>query len=91
MVSLGNASGPVEPISPMELARCVPLFLTRPVLFNFIDTHESIAAAADKLFDVIESGAVKVSVNQTYALSDAAQAQRELEARKTPASSVLRP
>ncbi len=91
MVTYGNASGPVEPFSPMELARRGSLLLTRPVLFDFIKTSQQLNHAAKELFAVLESGAVKISVNQTYALRDAAQAHRDLEARRTVGSSILLP
>ena len=91
MVTYGNASGPVDPFSPMELARRGSLFLTRPVLFDFLRTRADLEAATGALFAALGSGAVKVSVNQTYALSDAATAHRDLEARRTTGSTVLLP
>lgn len=91
MVSFGNASGPVEPVAPSELAKRGSLFLTRPILFDFINTRERLLAAAEDLFDVVGKGAVKVQVNQRYALEDAAQAHRDLENRKTTGSTILQP
>lgn len=91
MVSYGNASGPVEPFSPMELARRGSLYLTRPSLFDFIGTHAELELAAGELFAVIGSGAVKVRIGQTYALRDVAQAHRDLESRKTTGSTLLLP
>jgi NADPH2:quinone reductase len=89
MVSFGNASGPVEPFAPAELAKRHSLYVTRPTLFDFIDTRERLLEGANALFDVMKSG--KISVNQHYALKDAAQAHRDLEARKTTGSTVLIP
>lgn len=89
MVSFGNASGPVEPISPTLLAAKGSLFLTRPRLDTYTDTREELESTAADLFEVVASGAVKVEVNQTYPLQDAAQAHRDLEARKTSGSTVL--
>ena len=91
MVTFGNASGPVEPFAPAELAKRHSLFVTRPVLFDFIATRDDLAAAAGALFDVIASGAVTVTVNQRYPLAEAAQAHRDLEGRKTTGSTILVP
>lgn len=91
MVTFGNASGPVDPFAPAELAKRHSLYVTRPVLFDFIDTRERLLGACAELFDMVASGAVKISVNQRYALKDAAQAHRDLEARKTTGSTILIP
>jgi NADPH2:quinone reductase len=91
MVTFGNASGPVAPFAPVELAKRHSLYVTRPVLFDFIATRDDLLAAAGELFDVVGSGVVKINVNQRYALADAAQAHIDLEARKTTGSTVLLP
>jgi len=91
MVTFGNATGPVEPFAPAELAKRHSLYVTRPVLFDFVDTRENLVEATTALFDVIDSGAVKISVNQHYPLAEAAQAHRDLEARKTTGSTILVP
>jgi len=91
MVTFGNATGPVDPIGPAELAKRGSLYLTRPVLFDFIATRDELLAAAAELFDVIGRGVVKISINQRYALKDAAQAHIDLEARKTTGSTVILP
>jgi len=91
MVSYGNASGPVAPFAPAELARRHSLYLTRPVLFDFVDTRERLFRAAQKLFGLMAASVIRVQVNQRYALEDAAQAHRDLEARKTSGSTVLIP
>ncbi|MDZ7644463.1 MAG: zinc-binding dehydrogenase [Woeseiaceae bacterium] len=91
MVTFGNASGPVEPFAPAELAKRHSLYVTRPVLFDFVDTRERLLDACKELFAVVASGAVRISVNQRYPLKDAAQAHRDLEARKTTGSTVLVP
>lgn len=91
MVTFGNASGPVEPFAPAELAKRHSLYVTRPVLFDFIDTRERLMNGCRELFEVISSGAVRIHVNQRYALKDAAQAHIDLEARKTTGSTVLVP
>lgn len=91
MVTYGNASGPVAPVSPLELSKRGSLFLTRPTLFNYIATRQALDAAARELFAVIKSRAVRVRIGQRYALTDAAQAHRDLEGRRTTGSTVLVP
>ncbi|MEL6299916.1 MAG: quinone oxidoreductase [Pseudomonadota bacterium] len=90
-VTFGNASGPIKNFDPGVLAQKGSLYVTRPTLFTYTATHEDLKANADDLFSVVSSGAVKISVNQTYALKDAAQAHRDLEARKTTGSTILKP
>ncbi|HUG44935.1 MAG TPA: quinone oxidoreductase [Sphingomicrobium sp.] len=89
MVSFGNASGPVEPIAPALLAQKGSLFLTRPTLFHFIGGRDELEEAAAELFEIVGSGKVKVQVGQRFALSEAAEAHRALEARETTGSTVL--
>ena len=91
MVTFGNASGPVGPFAPAELAKRHSLYVTRPVLFDFIASRADLLAASGELFDVIDTGAVRVSINQRYALQDAAQAHIDLEGRKTTGSTILVP
>jgi NADPH:quinone reductase len=89
MVTFGNASGPVPPFAPLELAKRGSLFITRPTLFHYIATRPMLTRAAQELFAVVQQGAVRVHIGQTYALQDAAQAHRDLEARKTVGSTIL--
>jgi NADPH:quinone reductase len=91
LVSFGNASGPVPPFNPGVLSAKGSLFLTRPTLMTYTAKREDLVAAAEDLFSVVTSGAVKIEVNQTYPLAEAAQAHRDLEARKTTGSTVLLP
>ena len=91
MVTFGNASGPVDPFAPAELAKRHSLYVTRPVLFDFIGNREDLVQATDELFDVVGSGVVKININQHYPLKDAAQAQIDLENRKTTGSTILVP
>ena len=91
MVTYGNASGPVDPFSPAILAQKGSLFVTRPVLAHYTRTPDELQETADDLFAVLASGAVKVSINQRYALKDAAQAQDALTARKTTGATILVP
>ncbi|MGH8223015.1 MAG: quinone oxidoreductase family protein [Woeseiaceae bacterium] len=91
MVSYGNASGAVPPFSPLELSKRGSLYLTRPVLFHYIAKASEFARGARKLFDMVGRGKVSVHIGQTYALSEAAQAHRDLEARRTTGSTLLIP
>lgn len=91
MVTFGNATGPVEPFAPAELAKRHSLYVTRPVLFDFIASREDLLAASKELFGVMLDGVVSVDVNQRYALADAAQAHSDLEGRKTTGSTILIP
>ncbi|HUL07924.1 MAG TPA: quinone oxidoreductase [Candidatus Acidoferrum sp.] len=91
MVSFGNASGPVGSIDPLIFSQKGSLFFTRPTLMHYTAKREDLLSMANELFEVVKSGAVKVEVNQSYRLFDAAHAHRDLESRKTTGSSVLTP
>jgi NADPH2:quinone reductase len=91
MVSFGNASGAVPPVNIGILAAKGSLFLTRPTLANYTATREDLLTASKELFSVVKKGAVKIKVNQTYPLREAAQAHQDLESRKTTGSTVLLP
>jgi NADPH2:quinone reductase len=88
-VSFGSASGPVESVSPAQLAAKGSLFFTRPTLMTYTASRENLLASANDLIDVIASGAVKIAIDQTYALSDARQAHEDLESRKTTGSTIF--
>jgi len=89
MASFGNASGPVDPFDALLLARKGSLFLTRPTLYDYTLDPADLQLSARALFDVVESGKVKIEIGQRFALADAAEAHRALEARKTSGSTVL--
>jgi NADPH2:quinone reductase len=91
MVSYGNASGPVAAFDLGLLAAKGSLFLTRPSLATYSAKREDLVRAADELFEVVTSGAVKIEVNQTFPLKDAAAAHAALESRRTTGSTVLLP
>jgi NADPH2:quinone reductase len=91
MVSYGSASGPVAPFGLNELASRGSLFITRPTLFTYTAKREDLDAMASELFGMVESGRINIDINQRYALKDAAQAHRDLEARKTSGSTILIP
>ncbi|MGD0532224.1 MAG: quinone oxidoreductase [Methyloceanibacter sp.] len=90
-VSFGQASGPVPEFRITLLSQKGSLFATRPSLGNYTAARKDLVATANDLFDVVSSGKVKVAVNQTYPLAEAARAHRELEARLTTGSTVLLP
>ena len=91
MVSYGNASGAPPAINPLTLSQKGSLFLTRPTLAHYTATLAQLDETAADLFAALERGAVKVSPPTRYALADAPQAHRDLEARKTTGSLVLIP
>ena len=91
MVTFGNSSGPVDAFSPAELAKRGSLYVTRPVLFDFIQTRGELLSACDELFAFLSSTGSSIRIGQTYSLSDAAQAHRDLEARKTTGATILTP
>jgi len=89
LATYGNASGKVEPFDPGILAPRGSLYVTRPTLGTHTATRELLTEGTDRLFATVQSGDVKISINQTYALSDARQAHEDLEARKTTGSTVF--
>jgi NADPH2:quinone reductase len=89
MASFGNASGAVPPVDLLLLSQKGSLFLTRPTLMHYTARRADLEALAGELFAVVVAGKVRVEVNQTCALKDAAQAQVDLEARRTTGSTVL--
>ncbi len=91
MVTFGNASGAVPPFDPLLLTQKGSLFITRPKLADYTTQRDELLLLGNELFDIVGSGKVKIEVNQTYALADAASAHRDLEARKTTGSTVLLP
>ncbi|HVK94563.1 MAG TPA: quinone oxidoreductase [Noviherbaspirillum sp.] len=91
MISFGAASGPVPPFGLNELASRGSLFVTRPSLFNYIAKRDDLETMAADLFSMVESKKIRIDINQRYALKDAPQAHRDLEARKTTGSTILLP
>ena len=90
-VSFGQSSGPIPPFNLAILSQKGSLFATRPTLFTYVAARENLESAAANLFSVVSSGAVKIEINQRYALEDAARAHAELEGRKTTGTSILLP
>ncbi len=91
LASFGQSSGSVAPLDPAVLAQKGSLFLTRPTLFTYMARREDLLASARELFEVVESGAVRIEVRQRFPLAEAAEAHRALEARRTTGSTVLTP
>jgi NADPH2:quinone reductase len=91
MVSFGNASGAAPPFSPLELARRGSLYFTRAGAGDYLTAPEARRAGARELFALIRRKAIRVHIGQRYPLAAAAQAQRDLESRRTIGSSVLIP
>lgn len=91
MALFGQSSGPVEPFDPGLLAQKGSLFLTRPSLAHYAATREELLWRAGELFDWIRSGTVKLRIDKTFALADAAESHRQLEGRKTTGKVVLLP
>jgi NADPH2:quinone reductase len=89
LATYGNASGKVEPFDPGILAPKGSLYVTRPTLGTHTATRELLTEGTDRLFAAVQSDDVKISINQTYALSDARKAHEDLEARKTTGSTVF--
>ncbi|MDG2534299.1 quinone oxidoreductase [Sphingomonas sp. HITSZ_GF] len=91
VVSFGNASGPVEGVALGALARAGSVYVTRPTMFDYYVTPEERAAGSARLFQMLRSAAVRADIGQRFALEDAADAHRALEAGKTTGSTVLVP
>jgi NADPH2:quinone reductase len=91
MVSFGNSSGVVPPFNLGELSSRGSLFITRPTLATYVAKRQDLDAMAQDLFGMVESGKIGIKINQRYPLAEAAQAHRDLEARKTTGSTILLP
>jgi NADPH:quinone reductase len=91
MVSFGNSSGAVPPFEPGILAQKGSLYLTRPTLVTYTSKRADLEAMSRELLDIVLSGKVTITIGRRYRLEDAAQAHRDLEARRTTGSSILIP
>lgn len=91
LVYYGQSSGPAPAIDPGLLGKKGSLFLTRPSVMTYTAKREDLVASATELFEAVISGMVKIEIKQTYPLHEAAQAHRDLEARRTTGSTVLIP
>jgi NADPH2:quinone reductase len=90
-VSFGSASGQIDAFNINILQTKGSLFATRPTLNHYVAKRDDLVSCANDLFDKVGSGAVKIPVNQTYALKDAQKAHKDLEGRGTTGSSILVP
>ncbi|NVJ70422.1 MAG: quinone oxidoreductase [Alphaproteobacteria bacterium] len=91
MVTFGNATGPVDPVPPGLLAQKGSLMLTRPVLMDYVATRDELVQSTTRVFEMIASGNLKAQINQRFALKDATEAHKALEARKTSGQTILIP
>jgi len=89
MVTFGQASELIDPIAPVLLSQKGSLFLTRPVLFHYIERRDALEASANELFEVVASGKVRIAVNQRFALKNSAHAHKALQARATSGPTIL--
>ncbi|HEX5077968.1 MAG TPA: quinone oxidoreductase [Geminicoccaceae bacterium] len=91
LVSFGQSSGSIPPLNLGILSQKGSLYVTRPTLVTYVAARHDLLASAKELFDVVQSGAVRIQINQTFALGDAAEAHRALESRRTTGSTLLLP
>jgi NADPH2:quinone reductase len=91
MISFGNASGPLPPIDSRDLNTRGSLYFTRPTMGHYTATRPDLELSSGRVMSAIKSGKLKIRINQTYALKDAAQAHRDLQERKTTGSILLLP
>ena len=91
LVLFGNASGPVPPIDPLALAGAGSIFLTRPTLFDHIADREELLGRAKELFSWLQSGKLRLAIDRSLPLAEAAQAHRLLEGRQTSGKLLLTP
>jgi NADPH2:quinone reductase len=91
LVSFGQSSGKVPPFDVGVMSAKGSLFLTRPTLMTYTASRADLVQAAEELFAVVASGAVRIEINQRFPLRDAADAHRALEGRRTTGSTVLLP
>ncbi|MCE2509533.1 MAG: quinone oxidoreductase [Alphaproteobacteria bacterium] len=91
MISFGQSSGKIPPFDVIELMAKGSLFLTRPSLFTYIAKREDLLGTAADVFDAVRNGVFTIDIRKTYALRDAADAHRDIEARRTTGASIFRP
>ena len=91
LITYGNASGPVPAFSALDLLKAGSIFVTRPTLFDYVSTPEEMRASAERVFEMVLTGKIEARVGQSFALLEAAEAHRAIEARATTGSTVLIP
>ncbi len=91
MATFGNASGAVPPVAPLDLMAAGSIYLTRPTLFDYIQTRDELVDRADAVFEMISDKTLEIRVGERYTLDDAAQAHTDLEARRTMGKLLIIP
>jgi NADPH2:quinone reductase len=91
LVVYGNSSGPVPPIDPLKLMSAGSLYVTRPTIGHYLRTREELLGRVNDIFGAVAAGRLKVRIGEAYPLAEAAQAHRDLEARKTVGKLLLIP
>jgi len=91
MVTFGNATGPVDPVPPGDLAKAGSIYLTRPTLMDYVATREDLELSTNRVFEAISKGHIRSNIRQRYALDDIQAAHRALEARQTTGQTVIMP
>jgi NADPH2:quinone reductase len=91
IVTFGNASGPVPPFSALDLVRAGSIFVTRPTLFDYVQTAEEMRASAARVLEMLAAGTIEVAIGARFALTEAAAAHRAIESRSTTGSTILVP
>jgi NADPH2:quinone reductase len=91
MVSYGQSSGSIGAIDPLVLGQKGSLYLTRPTLATYVARRDALLANARDLFEQVERGTVRIEIDQSYPLAEAARAHTALESRQTTGSTVLLP
>jgi len=91
LVTFGQSSGAIPPVNLGVLSQKGSLYVTRPTLMTYTAQRDDLLASARELFEVVQSGAVKIEIHQTFALRAAADAHRALEGRQTTGSTLLLP
>ena len=91
MISFGNASGPLDPVNVPKEIQPKGLYLTRPSMAQYFTNRKELQAGANAVFEKVKFGKIKIKISKKYKLADAAQAHKDLEARKLTGPSVLIP
>ena len=91
MISFGNSSGALENIDVKKTIQPKGIYFTRPAMWHYLNTKDSIKDGADKLFEKIKLGKIKIEISKKYRLDDVAQAHRDLESRKIIGSAIIIP
>ena len=91
MISFGNASGPLDPLNVPKDIQSKSLFFTRPTIGHYFGNRKELQAGADKIFEKVKFGKIKIKISKEYKLEDAKEAHKDLEARKLIGPAILIP